>query len=295
MRVGGFEGMNGCSKSSHCYDSRYNVTRQHRVDCEALFYGCEAECLSGCYSSDGPRGMTVQDFQGYHNSDLGATSARLITAGTWKKQRVIVLMPASFTIPSKVALSLWNLAFPPNNDVFRFLIAGAEVGEAYSTAIANILADPNLSQWEYVLTVEHDNLLPSNAVMKMIEDMEAHPEYSVISGSYFTKGPEGVWQGWGDPREATLNFRPQVPTPDTLQEVCGTGMGAALWRLSMFKDERLRRPWFKTLSGESGCMTQDLYFWQDARKYGYRCAVDTRIKVGHYDLDGKFGIPDFAW
>jgi len=29
--------------------------------------------------------------------------------------------------------------------------------------------------------------------------------------------------------------------------------------------------------------TQDLYFFQEAAKYGYRFACDTRVKVGHWD------------
>jgi hypothetical protein len=73
-------------------------------------------------------------------------------------------------------------------------------------------------------------------------------------------------------------------------------MGFTLFRLSLFKDERLRRPWFKTLAGKEGVGTQDLQFWGNARQFGYRCAVDTRVLVGHYDYDGKLGgIPDTVW
>jgi hypothetical protein len=63
-------------------------------------------------------------------------------------------------------------------------------------------------------------------------------------------------------------------------------MGFNLWRLKMFHDKRLRRPWFKTIAGKEGCSTQDLYAWSDFRKYGYRCAVDCAIGVGHIDEQG---------
>jgi hypothetical protein len=73
-------------------------------------------------------------------------------------------------------------------------------------------------------------------------------------------------------------------------------MGFTLFKLEMFKDEKLRRPLFKTISSqEEGVGTQDLYFWGDARKNGYRCAVDCDVKVGHYDQEGKFGPPDTMW
>jgi len=123
---------------------------------------------------------------------------------------------------------------------------------------------------------------------------EAHPEYACIGGLYFTKGPGGVAQIWGDPRDPVNNFRPQPPRPGELVECCGTGMGFNLWRLDMFRDPDLRKPWFKTQT-EGGVATQDLYFWADARKQGYRCGVDCSIQVGHYDYEGKFGPPDTTW
>ena len=243
-----------------------------------------------------PQIITAHD-PGYHNEDLPKSSQRVLEGGSWKKQRIIVILPSSATIPTKVALSHWSLAFPPNQAVHRMLALGQEVGEAYSNCINEILAHPDLSQWEYILTIEADNCPPPDGVVKLIARMEQHPEYSCIGGLYWCKGPEGCAHIWGDPKDAQLNFRPQVPRPGELVECCGTSMGFNLWRMSMFKDERLRRPWFKTLNGSEGqgIGTQDLYFWGDARKYGYRCAVDCGVLVGHYDHDGKFGIPDTMW
>jgi hypothetical protein len=233
--------------------------------------------------------LVVQDFAGVHNGDLHKTSARLIQGASWKKQRVVMVIPTGPMIPAKVALSLCNMGFPPNNGVVRMLAEGMEVGEAYSQTIEMILGHPDLKDWEYLLTVEHDNLVPSDGVVKLIARMEAHPELSCIGGLYFTKGEGGVAQIWGDPKDPVTNFRPLPPDPNGgLVECCGTGMGANLFRLSMFKDPKLRKPWFKTLQGKDGFATQDLYFWGDARKHGYRCAIDCDVKVGH--LDPQTGI-----
>jgi hypothetical protein len=242
--------------------------------------------------------LVIQDFGGEHGKDLTKTTARLIKGGSWKRQRVIVVIPSADMMPAKVALSLWNLAFPPNNGVVRILALGQEVGEAYSNAIEQILAHPDLKDWEYLLTIEHDNLPPGDGVLKLIERMENNPEFSGIGGLYFTKGAGGVAQCWGDVKDPVQNFRPQPPDPNGgLVECVGTGMGFNLWRMSMFRDPQLRKPWFKTLSGieGKGQGTQDLYFWTDARKYGYRCAVDCSVKVGHLDYDGKFGEIDTVW
>lgn len=223
---------------------------------------------------------------GVHNSDLEKSGQRIIEGGSWKKQRVIMLIPAAKMIPTKVYLSHCSLIFPPNQASFKMAAIGMEVGEAFSQSISDILAHPDLSQWEYLLTIEHDNIPPQDGLVKLLERMEQHPEYACIGGLYWTKGEGGVPQIWGDPKDPVLNFRPQAPDPNGgLVECCGTGMGFNLWRLSMFKDEKLRRPWFKTLNGSEGqgVGTQDLYFWGDARKHGYRCAIDCSVKVGHYD------------
>lgn len=227
--------------------------------------------------------LIIQDFAGAHNADVQKTSARLIKGGSWKKQRTICIIPAGDAIPAKVYLNHLNIAYPPNNGVLRILAQGMEVGDAYSSAIEQVLSHPDLKDWEYIFCYEHDNTIPTDGVLKLMEAMEEHPEYSAISGLYFTKGEAGVAQIWGDPRDSVLNFRPQPPRAGELVECCGTGMGAVLFRLSMFKDERLRRPWFKTTAGKDGCSTQDLYAWSDFRKFGYRCAVDCRVLIGHFD------------
>lgn len=240
--------------------------------------------------------LIIQDTGGEHNLDLGKTRTRLMRGASWKLQRVVVVIPAAETIASRVALSHWNLAFPPNNGVVRILALGQEVGEAYSNAIASVLADPTLSQYEFILTLEHDNMPPSDGVLRLIEQLENHPEFDVVGGLYFTMGPGGVAQIWGDPKDPVLNFRPQVPRLDGgLQETNGLGMGFTLFRTSMFKNPKLRKPWFKTQT-KDGMMTQDLYFFSDAKKNGHRCAVDTSCKVGHYDLTGaRGGVPDKVW
>jgi hypothetical protein len=172
---------------------------------------------------------------------------------------------------------------------------GMEVGQAFSNAIESILSTPGLSEWEYLLTIEHDNCPAPDGLVRLIARMEKHPEFAAIGGLYWTKGEGGVPQIWGDAKDATINFRPQIPRAGELVECCGTGMGFTLFRLSMFKDERIKRPWFRTIAGVEGVGTQDLSFWAEARKYGYRCAIDCGVLVGHYDMDGKFGPADVMW
>lgn len=232
---------------------------------------------------------------GQHNADLNKTISRLKKDKSYKDLSCIMIVPCFGSIPTKAVASWMNLYSPPNAKFMRMFAVGMEVGHAFSTAIESILNHPDLSKWKYILTVEHDNLPPPNGIVKLLAEMEEHPEYACIGGLYFTQGPGGCAQIWGDINDPIPNYRPQIPKPDTLQECYGTGMGFNVWRLDMFKDQKLRRPWFKTQT-EQGVATQDLYFWGDAHKHGYRCAIDTSVKVGHYDLTGqRGGIPDHVW
>lgn len=220
---------------------------------------------------------------GRHNANLERSSADILRRGVWKKQRVVVIIPAGGMMPTKAALALRGLIFPPNQPMHLIAALGMEVGEAYSQTIEQVLAHPDLSQWEYILTVEHDNIPPADGALNLIRRMEEHKELSCIGGLYWTKGEGGVPQIWGDASDAQINFRPQAPIPGQLVECCGTGMGFNLWRTKMFHDKRLPRPLFRTVAGKEGAGTQDLVFWQEARKLGYRCAIDCAVTVGHYD------------
>lgn len=225
---------------------------------------------------------------GRHNSDVELSGRRILEGAGWKRQRVVWLIPAGKSIDSEVYLSHRGVITPPNQPFLPMLCKGMEVGEAYSAAIETILAHPELSTWEYLLTIEHDNVPPPDGLLKLLKRMDAHPEFACIGGLYWTKGEGGVPQIWGDPKDPIMNFRPQPPRVGELVECCGTGMGFNLWRMEMFRDKRLRRPWFKTQADRHGAGTQDLYFWSDARANGYRCAIDCEVLVGHFD--GNTGI-----
>ncbi len=221
-------------------------------------------------------------------ADLDQAVSQLDESAQYRDLSTIIIIPALNSVPTRVVASWLNLINPPNQKVARLFAVGMEVGEAYSRTIQAVIDHPELSTWKYILTIEHDNVPPSDGLMKLLGRMESKDgqQYAAVGGLYFTKGEGGVAQIWGDPLSFPLNFRPQRPDPaGGLVECCGTGMGFTLFRTLMFKDQKLRRPWFKTTaSREEGIHSQDLYFWEDSRKNGgYRCAIDCSVKVGHYD------------
>ena len=230
---------------------------------------------------------------GVHNADLEVSRARLIQGNTYKDLSTIMLIPTRGTIHAKIVQAWWNLMLPMNQKVIRFFIAGHEVGTAYSQAIEQVLDHPDLKGWKYIATVEDDCIPPPDGLLKLYESIEKG--FDVVGGIYWTKGPGGQPMIYGDPKVMPKNFIPQLPSPDSLQECNGLGMGFNLFKLSIFKDGRIERPWFRTVQevvpGAGVQMyTQDLWFYQNAAKWGYRFACDSRVRVGHYDASS-----DITW
>jgi hypothetical protein len=229
---------------------------------------------------------------GVNNNDIEETFTRIVRGASWKNSRTVLVMPAAQKIDTVVAISHYALIGPPNQAFIKTAAIGMEVGEAYTTAFENILDHPEMGKWEYIVTVEHDNIPPPDGLVKLIKRMEANPEYIAISGLYWQKGLDGVPQIWGDPTDPVLNFRPIRPVEGELVECNAVGMGFTLWNMQMMKDPNLRKdtngntiPLFKTHVGDDklGHCTQDIWFAHAAKRCGYRFGVDCDVKVGHWD------------
>jgi hypothetical protein len=199
-------------------------------------------------------------------------------------------------IPKKV-VQAWQALIAPMNQKRAFLYTdGHEVGKAYDAMVSNILRDPNLSKWKYILTLEDDNIPPPDAHIRLLESIEA-TGFDAMSGIYFTKGPIQQPMAYGDPVKyrttGELEFIPRdinahMQRGENVIEVNGIACGCALWRMDLFK--KMPQPWFVSVSdiipgkGSVG-FTQDLYFWKLAKQNGRKAGVDLRVKVGHLDKE----------
>lgn len=219
----------------------------------------------------------------------------VIPATTYKDNSTVILIPTRGSIDTRVTQSLMGLLSPMNQKRWLHFIRGAEVGQAYTDTIQGILANPELSKWKYVLTLEDDNIQPPDAHIRLLETIEAGP-YDAVSGIYFTKGEWSMPMAYGDPEvyktTGVLDFRPrdirEALAKGHVLPVNGIAMGCALWRMDLFRE--IAAPWFVTVSDvipDKGpaCFTQDLYFCERAVRQGKTFAVDMRVRVGHLDVN----------
>jgi hypothetical protein len=227
-----------------------------------------------------------RDDTGAHNSRGEVSSARLLKGNTYRDLSTVWITPTRGKLAPRV-VSAWIAMMRPMNQPFigPLFFENDEVGVAYQKGIEMILDNPELSKWKYILTVEEDNLPPSDGLLKLYESIEKG--FDCVSGLYWTKGETGQPMIYGDPKVMPRNFIPQIPQADALQHCNGLGMGFNLWRVDSFKRKLkdMPKPWFKTVQERGAQFTQDLWFFNEAAKHGFKVACDTRVKVGHLDIN----------
>lgn len=240
--------------------------------------------------------ILVPNYEGYHNTNP-ETAQRLEKAKSYQDLSTICIVPCVGAIPPKIVQAWRSMMTPMNQKFIMIMVENMEVGAAYSETIEMILANPELSKWKYILTLEHDNAPPADGLLKLYENMD---KYDAIGGLYFTKGEGGQPMCYGKADAFPVNFIPFLPQAESITPCRGIAMGFSLFKMDMFKDPRLPKPLFETkqalVPGQGvSAYTQDLKFCEEAGKLGYKFAVDSRVRVGHYDYKGAAGIPDFMW
>lgn len=230
--------------------------------------------------------MTKKENIGYHNENFTQSVERLHRGQTYRDLSTIWVTPSRGSLKCKVVSNWMGLQKPMNQPVIGpIFFENDEVGVAYQKAFDAILGDPNLSKFKYILSVEEDNLPPSDGLLKLYDSIK---NYDCVAGLYWTKGENGQPMLYGDPSVMPRNFVPQVPKIDTVQHCNGLGMGFNLWKIDSFRTKLkdMPKPWFKTVQDKTSSFTQDLWFFNEAAKYGYKVACDTKVKVGHLADDG---------
>jgi hypothetical protein len=226
---------------------------------------------------------------------LGFERIQTEHGSTFKENSTVIIIPSRDDKFHYKVVQSWQQMIAPMNAKRAILFTiNDEVGVAYNNMIKGILADPNLSKWKYVMTLEGDNIQPPDAHIRLLESIDEFG-LDAVSGIYFTKGDIQRPMAFGDANvfkeTGVLDFRPldikDFMNKGRVVEVCGIAQGCSLYRMDLFR--QIEPPWFVTVSdlveGKGAMsMTQDLYFAEKAKRAGKRFGVDLRVKVGHIDL-----------
>ena len=204
--------------------------------------------------------------------------------------RILIAVPTFETIYPDTYKSLWNLD-KDGHEVLFDSVRGYDVATA-----RNHIAQLALNlKTDYVLMVDNDVVLPTDALTKLLEDAR-----EVNLGYYAHRDADNVYRGntclcklkdadgndyYHYPLESEYSAQEMhaiARAGVTKMEIHGGGMGCALIRTAVF--EKLKYPWYDWVNyGDKnrGMLSEDLFFCVLCRNSGIPIYADARVGCGH--------------
>lgn len=137
---------------------------------------------------------------------------------------------------------------------------------------------------DYIVMYDDDMILPADMVLRLLEDVEAHPEIDVLAPLAFQRTPPYfpvmyiVTEGY-DPIRHTDYYANEVQEnypKDKLVECDAVGFGAVIINMNLIR--KMKEPYFMSTTPTG----EDIMFCVNAKKQANaRIFMDTRIKLGH--------------
>lgn len=194
--------------------------------------------------------------------------------------KILIAVPTFETIYPDTFKSIYGLDKGGHSCVFDFVR-----GYDCATARNNIAQRAIDEEADYVLMVDNDVVLPSDALVNLLEE-----PVDVCLGYYAHRNAQNAYGGKTSVcRLGELNYTMQFPSVELTAKrdrgeyrelIHGGGMGCALIRTDVFR--RLRFPWFDWVNYQDrGVLSEDLYFCEKCGQAGIPIFTDTRVGCGH--------------
>lgn len=202
--------------------------------------------------------------------------------------RILIAAPTYENIYPDTFKSIYQLDKGGNEVDFDFF-RGYDVASARNK-IAQATLDGN---YDYVLMVDNDEVLPKDALLNLLETESSFIFRNMTVGYCLSRPTHSANQNgrttafkFGDKDytvedaytgEELKNFRNNGVTRIQIR---GSGLGCALIHRSIF--EKIPYPWFKWVVYENGTqLSEDLFFCEKFNGVSTPIFVDTRVACGH--------------
>lgn len=203
--------------------------------------------------------------------------------------RILIAVPTYENIYPDTFKSIYELDKGGNEVDFDF-IRGYDVANARNK-IAQTMLDKG---YDYVLTVDNDEIVPKDALTNLLESEQSYPLGHCMVVGYCLSRPTNM----ANTNRRTTAFKfggKDYVTEDaykaeelmqlredgiTKVQIRGSGLGCALIHREIF--ERMQYPYFKWVEYNNRAqLSEDLYFCEQFRSIVTPIYVDTRVSCGH--------------
>lgn len=222
-----------------------------------------------------------------------------VKLNSYQDKSIVCVIPTRGMIDVRVVDSWFKLITPVNHPFVKLFVQGGTVDDVYNTAILGIINHPDLKDTRWLLTMEDDNLPPSDGLLKLVDSMLEYEQkgekFWAISGLYWTKPSRGFVEyspiAFGCVEDEVWNLKtPPLKEDGSVTPCCLIPQGFTLYDLDVFR--QIPYPWFKTVEqfdstlpelSQTIAATQDNYFFKKMWDAGLKVGCRADVKVGHLD------------
>lgn len=196
--------------------------------------------------------------------------------------KILIAIPTFENILPDTFKSVYDLAIPDG------AVCSFEFIRGYDCAKARNEIAKRAKEYDYVLMVDSDIILPNNALVSMLSAnvdvcLGVYPRKNTSTGQteIFKLGYENFTD------ESNMSIDEVLEHKGAKVAIKGGGLGCALIKSTVFNFVKF--PWFKYVQYDTGdVLSEDNYFCCLVRNAGLNIVVDTHVLCGH-------SIRGFQW
>lgn len=195
--------------------------------------------------------------------------------------KILIAVPTFENIYPDTFKAIWELEKPDGAQVDFDFVRGYDCARARNN-IANKAIEGN---YDYVLMVDNDTVLPKDAIIKLLEDDE-----DVVLGYYAHRVKNTEYDGRTNAcKPGEINYTKQYSGSEMKDmrdngqykiQIHGGGLGCALIKVSLFS--KLEYPFFNWVNYNNDyVLSEDLFFAENCKMSDVHIYCDTRVECGH--------------
>lgn len=205
--------------------------------------------------------------------------------------KILIAVPTYDSIQPETFKSIYGLD-RCGHDVFFNFVRGYDVANARN----RIAKEAVENQYDYVLMIDADIVLPSDTLRLMLENpvdvcsgvyINRHTGRTILSRKYKVDGSE-YYDFEREAEYTSDEVKQMLSSGCTKIKVHGTGGGCLLIKTDVMY--RLPKPLFKWVDYDDGhgTLSEDLFFCTQCKNAGVEIHADLRVNCGHIFRETRY-------
>lgn len=184
---------------------------------------------------------------------------------------ILIAIPTEKYIEAETFKSIYDLQMPIGYTVTFKSYIGDKIDQ-----LRNVIAS-HAKQYDYLLFVDSDIILPSDTLIKMI-----NADKDIISALYIQRKPDTqIVEVYMDVDNGCVNIPYSLLEDKDIVEIAACGMGCALIKTNIFNTISFPYYFYTEALDHTNTISEDVYFCLNARQHGFSIWADTGIKCDH--------------